>query len=79
MRVLVAVMVSGAYSGHSLDPLNPLEGKVNANKYTTILSNQLQPMVNHFYSDGSGLFQDANAPFTGHEWSLNGLMSIKMM
>ena len=38
-----------------------LEGKVNANKYTAILSDHLQPMVNHSYPDGSGLFQDDNA------------------
>ncbi|CAB1344151.1 unnamed protein product, partial [Coregonus sp. 'balchen'] len=43
-------------------PLNPLEGKVNANKYTAILSDHLEPMVNNFCPDGSGLFQDDNAP-----------------
>ena len=53
-------MMWDAFSCHGVGPLNPLEGKLNAN--TAILSDHLQPMVNHFYPDRSGHFQDNNAP-----------------
>jgi hypothetical protein len=55
-------MVWGVLSWHGLVPLNLSEGKENANKYTAILSDCFQPMVKHFYPDGSGLFQDDNVP-----------------
>ena len=48
----------GAFSWHDLGPLNPLEGKVNTNKYTTILKDKLQPMVKQIYPDGIGLLWD---------------------
>lgn len=56
------VMLWGAFCWHGLGPLVPLEGEVTANEYTVILSDHLYPMMRHFYPDGSGLFQDDNAP-----------------
>ena len=72
-RQLAALMVWGAFSWHGLGPLNPLEGKVIASKYTAILSAHLQPMVKHLYAERSGLFQDDNTP----THKVQGLMSIK--
>ncbi len=39
-----------------------LKGRVTANQYKVVLSDHLYPMMKHFYLDGSGLFQDDNAP-----------------
>ena len=43
-----------------------LEKKENTNRgkkeYKVVLSDHLYPMMKHFYPDGSGLFQDDNAP-----------------
>jgi hypothetical protein len=47
-------MVWGGFFCQGLGPLNPLEGKINANKYTALLSDHFEPMVNHFYPDESG-------------------------
>ncbi len=51
-----------AFCWHGLGPLVPLEGRVTANQYKVVLSDHLYPMMKHFYPDGSGLFQDDNAP-----------------
>ena len=55
-------MLWGAFCWHGLGPLVPLEGRVTANQYKVVLSDHLYPMMKHFYPDGSGLFQDDNAP-----------------
>ena len=57
-----SVMLWGAFCWHGLGPLVPLEGRVTANQYKVVLSDHLYPMMKHFYPDGSGLFQDDNAP-----------------
>ena len=46
-----SVMLWGAFCWHELGPLVPLEGRVTANQYKVVVSDQLYP-------DGSGLFQD---------------------
>ncbi len=56
-------------------PLVPLGVRVTANQYKV---DHLNPMMKHFYPDRSGLFQDDNAPTTGHQGLLNGLMNMKM-
>ena len=55
----MAVMLWGAFCWHGLGPLVPLEGRVTAK---VVLSDHLYPMMKHFYPDGTGLFQDDNAP-----------------
>ncbi len=55
-------MLWGAFCWHGLGPLVPLEGTVTANQYKVVLSDHLYPMMKHVYPDGSGLFQDDNAP-----------------
>ncbi len=49
----------GAFFWHGLSPLVPLEGRVTAYQFEVV---HLYPMMKHFYPDGSGLFQDDNAP-----------------
>ena len=56
-----SVMLWGTFCWHGLGPLVPLEGRVTANQYKVVVSDQLYPMMKHFYPDGSGLFQDDNA------------------
>ncbi len=55
-------MLWGAFFWYDLGPLVPLEGRVTANQYKVVLSDHLYPMMKYFYPDGSGLFQDDNAP-----------------
>ncbi len=72
-----SVMLWGAFCWHVLGPLVPLEGRATANQYKVVLSDHLYPMMKHFYPDGSGLFQDDDAP-TYKAWGVTGLMSMKM-
>ena len=46
----------------SLDSLVRFEGRVIAIPYKIVLRNDFNPMMRHFYPDGSSLFQDDNAP-----------------
>ena len=55
-------MLWGAFCRHGLGPLVPLEQRVTSNQYKVVLSDDLYPMMKHFYPDGSALFQDDNAP-----------------
>ena len=55
-------MLWGAFCWHGFGPLVPLEGRVTANQYKVVLCHHLYAMMKHFYPDGSGLFQDDNAP-----------------
>ncbi len=57
-----SVMPWGTFWWHGLGPLVPLQGRVTANQYKVVLSDHLHPMMKHLYPDGSGLFQDDNAP-----------------
>ncbi len=40
----------------------PFGGRVDANQQKNVLSDHVYPVMKHFYPDGSGLFQDNNAP-----------------
>ena len=51
----------GAFCWHGLGPPVPLEGRVTADQHKFVLSVHCYPVMKHFYSDGSGLFQDDNA------------------
>ena len=57
-----SVILWGPFFWHGLGPLVLLKGRVTANQYKVVLSDHLYPMMKHFYPDGSGLFQDDNAP-----------------
>ena len=39
-----------------------LRTKRYRSEYKVVLSDHFHPMMKHFYPDGSGLFQDDNAP-----------------
>lgn len=41
-----------------MDRFIPLEGTITANQYNLILADQLDPIMKHFYHDGSSLFQE---------------------
>ena len=41
---------------HGFGPLVSLEGRVTANQYKVVLSDDLYPMMKHFYLEGRGLF-----------------------
>ncbi len=57
-----SVMLWGAFCWQGLGPLVPLEGRVTSNQYKVVLNDHLYPMMKYFCPDGSGLFQDDNAP-----------------
>ena len=62
-----------------MGPLAPVEESVTANQYKEW---SLNPVMKNLYPDGSGVFQDDTGmgPGTsGHERSLNSLMSMKKM
>lgn len=52
-------------SCHSLGPVVPLERRVTANHHEDVLSDHLYPIIKHFFSDRSGLFQGENALIHG--------------
>lgn len=58
---------------YGLAPLVLLDGKLTANQYKVILTDQLYPMMKHFYPIGRGLFQEDSAPSTGLAGLPNGL------
>ncbi len=55
--------------GHFTGMVWVSEGSLQISK--VVLSDHLYPMMKHFYPDGSGPFQNDNAPIHGHEGSLN--------
>ena len=57
-----SVMVLGAISWNGVDPLVVLRGRINAEKYCTILGDHLHPMVQTLFPDACPIFQDDNAP-----------------
>ena len=57
-----SVMLLGAFCCHGFGPLVPLEKRLTVNQYKCVLSVHLYHTMKHFYPDGSGLFQDGNAP-----------------
>lgn len=44
-----------------------LSAGVTVHQYKVILTYHLYPMMKDFYLDGSGVFQEDNATYTGHE------------
>lgn len=56
------VNVWGSISFEGVGSLIVLDGIVNANKYLNILSDHVHPMMQTLFEDGSGIFQDDNAP-----------------
>lgn len=55
-------MLCGTFYWHGLGLPIPLEGRVTANPYKVVLSDDhVYPLMTHFYANGTGLFQDGNA------------------
>ncbi len=55
------VMVCGIYSWHTLGPLVPIEHRLNATAYLSIVADHLHPFMTTVYPSSDGYFQQNNA------------------
>ncbi len=55
------VMVCGIYSWHTLGPLAPIEHRLNATAYLSIVADHLHPFMTTVYPSSDGYFQQNNA------------------
>lgn len=75
-------MLGRTFSQHGLRPLVPLEGCITANEYKVILTDHLYhlyPIIKRFYPNGVFSSRMIMSFSTGHDSSLNCIMSVKMM
>ncbi len=56
------VMVWGIYSCHTLGPLVPIEHRLNATGYRSIVADHVHPFMTTVYPSSDGYFQQDNAP-----------------
>ncbi len=56
------VMVWGIFSWHTLGPLVPIEHRLNATVYLSIVADHVHPFMTTVYSSSDGYFQQDNAP-----------------
>ncbi len=56
------VMVWGIFSWHTLDPLVPIEHRLNARAYLSIVAYHVHPFMTTVYPSSDGYFQQDNAP-----------------
>uniref|UniRef100_A0A9J8B744 Transposable element Tc1 transposase n=1 Tax=Cyprinus carpio carpio TaxID=630221 RepID=A0A9J8B744_CYPCA len=56
------VMVWGMFSWHTLGPLVPIEHRLNATVYLSIVSDHVHPIMTTVYPSSDGYFQQDNAP-----------------
>ncbi len=56
------VMVWGIFSWHTLVPLVPIEHRLNATAYPSIVADHVHPFMTTVYSSSDGYFQQDNAP-----------------
>ncbi len=56
------VMVWGIFSWHTLVPLVPIEHRLNATAYLSIVADHVHPFMNTVYPSSDGYFQQDNAP-----------------
>uniref|UniRef100_A0A8C1UPJ7 Transposable element Tcb1 transposase n=1 Tax=Cyprinus carpio TaxID=7962 RepID=A0A8C1UPJ7_CYPCA len=56
------VMVWGIFSWHTLGPLVPIEHRLNATAYLSIVSDHVHPFMTTVYPSSDGYFQQYNAP-----------------
>ncbi|GFX51787.1 transposable element Tcb2 transposase [Trichonephila clavipes] len=57
-----SVMVWGVCNWRDMRPLIRLDATLPGNRYVSILSDHLQPLISIVYYDGFGEFQQDNAP-----------------
>ncbi len=55
-------MVWGIFSWHTLDPLVPIEHRLNATAYLSIVADHVHPFMTTVYPSSDGYFQQDNAP-----------------
>ncbi len=55
------VMVWGIFSWHILGPLVPIEHRLNATAYLSIVAGHVHPFMNTVYPSSDGYFQQDNA------------------
>ncbi len=56
------VMVCGIFSWHTLDPLVPIEHRLNATAYLSIVADHVHPFMTTVYPSSDGYFLQDNAP-----------------
>ncbi len=56
------VMVWGIYSWHTFVPLVPIEHRLNATAYLSIVADHVHPFMTTVYPSSDGYFQQDNAP-----------------
>ncbi len=56
------VMVFGIFSWHTLGPLVPIEHRLNATDYRSIVADHVHPFMTTVYPSSDGYFQQDNAP-----------------
>ncbi len=56
------VMVWRIYSWHTLGPLVPIEHRLNATTYLSIVADHVHPFMTTVYPSSDGYFQQDNAP-----------------
>ncbi len=56
------VMVWGIFSWHTLGPLVPIEHRLNATDYPSIVADHVHPFMTTVYPSSDGYFQQDNAP-----------------
>ncbi len=56
------VMVWGIFSWHTLGPLVPIEHRLNATVYLSIVADHVHPFMTTVYPSSDGYFQQDNAP-----------------
>ncbi len=57
-----SVMVCGIFSWHTLGRLEPIEHRLNATAYLSIVSDHVHPFMTTVYPSSDGYFQQDNAP-----------------
>ncbi len=56
------IMVWGIFSWHTLGPLVPIEHRLNATAYLSIVADHVHPFMTTVYPSSDGYFQQDNAP-----------------
>ncbi len=56
------VMVWGIFNWHTLGPLVPIEYRLNATAYLSIVADHVHPFMTTVYPSSDGYFQQDNAP-----------------
>ncbi len=56
------VMVGGIFSWHTLGSLVPIEHRLNATAYLSVVADHVHPFMTTVYQSSDGYFQQDNAP-----------------